>query len=402
MPPYAWPHFGNNFESLVKGYFFWGTKCSKFIPILVSSKLLERGERKLNGRTGTPMTAGLLGSLGAVIAHAGSRSHAHALVCFAILFFLPGRIVIMVFTAAAKPLQRGVDFVLGWRGRYYRYSGSGIEAAHPELKANMVAGRNIYDSNTDTNDICGHGAAVASSAGASSNKRYWCSGHRWRRQDHARAHSHTGTIPTVTAARPTARSPPASLTQRITARALPIPAMASGGQSVGTKRGALYEEQRWPSVRVGRKRRCGRADRGRPGDGRRVIHHQFRRRSSFSSYGSVGPLAASGSEIWTIVRNSACGSKNGTSFSSPIAAGVAAMMMSARPDLSPDTIQSLLYANAVDLGTVGRDIYYGHGRVNAAAAVSAAKNYAAPADIGSPSTAISACWAAPQFPVRWR
>ena len=36
------------------------------------------------------------------------------------------------------------------------------------------------------------------------------------------------------------------------------------------------------------------------------------------------------------------------------------------------TVENLLYATAVDLGATGRDIYYGYGRVNAAAGVQAA------------------------------
>jgi hypothetical protein len=49
-----------------------------------------------------------------------------------------------------------------------------------------------------------------------------------------------------------------------------------------------------------------------------------------------------------------------------------------------------MYSTAVDLGTAGRDIYYGYGRVNAAAAVAAARNYGGAADTTRPTASISA------------
>jgi thermitase len=50
-------------------------------------------------------------------------------------------------------------------------------------------------------------------------------------------------------------------------------------------------------------------------------------------------------------------------------------------------VQSILYTTAVDLGAAGKDIYYGHGRIDAAAAVAAALAVpAAPAPDTQPPT----------------
>jgi len=62
----------------------------------------------------------------------------------------------------------------------------------------------------------------------------------------------------------------------------------------------------------------------------------------------------------------------GTSFSSPQVAGVAALMLSVNPGLTPTQIVNMLKQTAVDLGTAGCDTIYGCGRLNALAAVTAA------------------------------
>jgi subtilisin family serine protease len=61
---------------------------------------------------------------------------------------------------------------------------------------------------------------------------------------------------------------------------------------------------------------------------------------------------------------------NGTSAATPVAAGVAALLMSALPQLTPDALRAALIAGAVNIGTPGWDPEYGHGVVNAAASYS--------------------------------
>jgi subtilisin family serine protease len=59
----------------------------------------------------------------------------------------------------------------------------------------------------------------------------------------------------------------------------------------------------------------------------------------------------------------------GTSFASPSTAGVAALALSARPNMSADQLEGLLQQTAVDLGQAGYDTAYGWGFVNAYDAV---------------------------------
>ncbi len=59
----------------------------------------------------------------------------------------------------------------------------------------------------------------------------------------------------------------------------------------------------------------------------------------------------------------------GTSSACPVAAGVAALILSIEPDLTQEEVRHFLERSAKDLGDPGRDDYYGWGRVDARAAL---------------------------------
>jgi serine protease len=59
----------------------------------------------------------------------------------------------------------------------------------------------------------------------------------------------------------------------------------------------------------------------------------------------------------------------GTSMATPHVAGVAALMLSLSPSMTPQQVRTVLHGTAVDRGPAGYDLEYGHGRLNAAAAV---------------------------------
>ena len=60
---------------------------------------------------------------------------------------------------------------------------------------------------------------------------------------------------------------------------------------------------------------------------------------------------------------------SGTSMATPHTAGVAALMLSKNPALSPAVVDSILEVTSVDLGPTGKDMDYGAGRIDALAAI---------------------------------
>ena len=94
--------------------------------------------------------------------------------------------------------------------------------------------------------------------------------------------------------------------------------------------------------------------------------------SSFSSRGSFVDLVAPGRDILSLTTNDRTFNWSGTSFSSPIAASIASLMLTANPELSPWQVRMLLARTATDIGAAGVDNASGFGLVNAEAAVAAA------------------------------
>jgi hypothetical protein len=108
---------------------------------------------------------------------------------------------------------------------------------------------------------------------------------------------------------------------------------------------------------------------------------------SFSGYGPPIDLAAPGVSLQTTLAcyTEGCysdepsppwiyGSSSGTSVSTAVVAGVASIVWQANPALCNYQVEQAMEESAVDLGDIGHDNYYGHGRVDAFAAVVRAQN----------------------------
>lgn len=116
----------------------------------------------------------------------------------------------------------------------------------------------------------------------------------------------------------------------------------------------------------------------------------FDRRANFSNYGPSVDIMAPGAEIGSTILGDTCGLwelSSGTSYAAPMIAGVAGLMLSVNPDLSPDEVLNILKSSADDIYIDGWDSLTVSGRVNARRSVeSAAFGADAEALILSPGT----------------
>jgi thermitase len=87
--------------------------------------------------------------------------------------------------------------------------------------------------------------------------------------------------------------------------------------------------------------------------------------ASFSEHQPYVDVAAPGVNIYSTLRGGNYGSMSGTSMATPHVSGLAALLWSLAPSLTVDQVESLMESTADDLGTPGKDDYFGYGRINA-------------------------------------
>lgn len=107
--------------------------------------------------------------------------------------------------------------------------------------------------------------------------------------------------------------------------------------------------------------------------------------ADFSNIGDRIDVAAPGVDVLSTYPG---GYKHmsGTSMASPHVAGLAALILSANPNLSAADVKQIITSTADDLGPPGKDKYFGYGRINAKKALEEAKKRAGnnPGNPGNP------------------
>ena len=98
-----------------------------------------------------------------------------------------------------------------------------------------------------------------------------------------------------------------------------------------------------------------------------------RRRAGFSNYGRLVNVFAPGEKILTTGTNNSYGLTSGTSFASPLVAGLAALVKTRFPNMDPDALREhiRLTSESIDTENPGYAGQLGRGLVNALAAVQA-------------------------------
>jgi subtilisin family serine protease len=111
-------------------------------------------------------------------------------------------------------------------------------------------------------------------------------------------------------------------------------------------------------------------------------------RPSFSNYGAWIGFAAPGVDIVTTSLDGGYASSVGTSPAAAFGSGIFALLFSADPTLRRSDAIERVQRGAVDLGRTGWDQYYGWGRADAYAALVPGQHRAVPPDSAAPEVAI--------------
>lgn len=247
---------------------------------------------------------------------------------------------------------------------------SGVDPNHPDLSSKIVPGWNFYENNSNTSDVYGHGTKVAGAAAAITNNLAGVAGVAGQARIMPIRVSGTdgyatwsaissGLIYAADHGAKVANLSFLGLTDSSSTRSAAQYMKNKGGLVVvsGGNTGALQAYAVTTSMIAV------------------AATDANDTRASWSSYGNYISLAAPGAGIWTTTNGGGYGSASGTSFSSPVTAGVVALMMAANPNVKNMDIEQILFSSAVDLGPVGRDQYYGYGRVDADKAVRETKSF---------------------------
>jgi thermitase len=265
---------------------------------------------------------------------------------------------------------------------------SGVDTKHPDFSGRLVAGYNFVDGNTNVEDVRSHGTKVAGAAAATLNNGLGvASVAGGAKIMPVRVSDSSGYVYWSNMA--------AGLTWAAD-RGAKVAVMSfngvAGSSSVLSAAKYLKDRGGLSFVSAGNDN----VDPGYAQTSSMIIVAATTSsddKASFSNFGDHVHLSAPGSGIYSTNWGQTYASVSGTSFSAPIAGAVAALVMAANPGLSNTQVENILFSTATDLGSAGRDNYFGYGRINAAAAVAAAlktTSTAPTADTTKPSVAIAA------------
>ncbi len=242
---------------------------------------------------------------------------------------------------------------------------TGVDPTHEDLASKLVAGWNLYDNNANTADVYGHGTKVAGTAAAASNNAKGVASVAWGCWIMPVRVSATNGYATYSA-----------IANGLTwaadhgARVANISYAVTNSSTVTSA--AQYFQGKGGVVAVS----AGNDSAYDPSpDNPSVLTVSATDPNDalygWSNTGNNVDLGAPGC-VDSTARGGGYSYACGTSFSAPIVAGVAALVLSANPGLTAQQVTSMLQQSADDRGAAGKDSSFGWGRVNAAKAVALA------------------------------
>lgn len=238
---------------------------------------------------------------------------------------------------------------------------SGVDLDHPDLRNKLMAGYDFVDNDPVPEDNVGHGTHMAGIIAAQAQNGIGIAGTSWlsiimpvRVRDRLGGGTH--------------RQMYEGFVYAVNHGARIINYSASGAQS-NLKRAAVdYATSRGVLVVAP----SGNDNLGTPqypaaydsviAVGSTNINDE---RESTSNYGSYLDLAAPGVDILSTYAGDGYSYSTGTSGSAAFVSGLAALIWSRNPNLSYGQVRQLIEHYADDLGPVGVDQFFGHGRINA-------------------------------------
>lgn len=245
---------------------------------------------------------------------------------------------------------------------------TGVDITHPDLKDNLVEGWNFVDKNSNVTDLDGHGTMVSGIIAAAANN----------------------SMGIVGVASEVKIMPLKVLTSRggnwIDLNVAILYAASYGADiitmSLGGQSSLLFDATTQAAINVAYQQGCvliaaaGNDNSNSPFypaayDNVIAVSaiNQSDVKAPFSNFGSYIDLCAPGVSIVSTMIDGIYAFGDGTSFAAPFVAGVAALLLSKNPTLTPKEVAQTLYNQAEDLGENGWDEYYGWGLVNAYSAV---------------------------------
>ena len=243
---------------------------------------------------------------------------------------------------------------------------TGVDPSHPDLSGKLVAGYNFVADNSDTHDVYGHGTKVAGSAAAISNNGVGVTGVAWGNR-----------VMPLMISDATGSANDFDLAQAIEYAAdhgSRVINISFGGPDYSfTLQNAVNYAWNKGAVIVASAGNNNTTAPSYPAACNNVLSvaatDQSDKKASFSSYGNWVGVSAPGVSIYTTTNGGGYGIANGTSFSAPITAGVAALILSVNPSLTNQQVVNMIVQNADSIGISGM----GSGRINLYRSLVAAK-----------------------------
>jgi subtilisin family serine protease len=240
---------------------------------------------------------------------------------------------------------------------------TGVDVNHPDLSGRTVPGYNFIDNNTNVADVQGHGTAVAGSAVVATNNGQGLASQCWGckimpvRIAYMQDGGAWAMYSTIVSGMQWAANNGAKIINCSYGGIYNSSAIASAANYVKSKGGLVFISMGNENAYVGSAVASDIIYVGATANGNT--------KAWFSNYGPIVSLSAPGQDILTTNNGGSYGWWNGTSFASPMAAGTAALLWSAKPSLTLSQVRNAILTGVDDLGPAGKDNEFGVGKINA-------------------------------------